>query len=348
MRRNILFATFLLSTSKFVYGQGLIDILDRSGFQLFAAELQRFPDLLARLDRNDVTIWAPTNAVVAARNANSTATLRKRNQPSEEDIGYQASHTGQPPPDIKLVRRQAAPLPDSNFITLRTFMENPAFVNLGPNQPQRAVSNEAAPVPGSLQSLLQVRTGLGDVSHVVNGSFKYDKGIIYGIDRYFSLPQPLIPSLSAVGLTAFRDAIVAQGLEAQLSGSPGVTIFAFKASDAIVVREYTITGTFAYSADLLDRKTFTADSGAALTITSVNGKTLVNGVPIIRSDIIIKNGVVHELQGPLLSATSTRPSGNLTGVPPVATFVPGGSAINRPGIGALIGTIAFAVGLMVI
>ena len=125
--------------------------------------------------------------------------------------------------------------------------------------------------------------------------------------RYFTLPQPLMATLGTVGLTAFRDAITAEGLETQLAETAGVTIFAFKTSDAIVVREHTITGTFAYTEDLLNIKTFTADSGATLTITSVNGQTLVNGVPIIRSDIIIKNGVVHELQGVIYPIPSKPP-----------------------------------------
>lgn len=183
MRLNPLFATLLLSSSRFVSGQGLIDTLNSGGFELFAADLQRFPALLTRLDRNDVTVWAPTNEAVVAHNAaTGNATLRKR-EVNQVNLGYQLSHTGPPPPNLRR-KRQAALLPDSNFVTLTTFLEDSAFVNLGPQQPGRCVRNEAAPVAGSLESLIEVRTGLGDIANVVNGSFKYDKGIIYGVDRY--------------------------------------------------------------------------------------------------------------------------------------------------------------------
>ena len=84
----------------------------------------------------------------------------------------------------------------------------------------------------------------------------------------------------------------------KLSDTPGVTIFAFESnsSDAISVAEHTITNEVTYTQDLLDYKTFTVDSGTTLTITMVDGFTFVNGVRIIKSDIIIKNGVVHQLE----------------------------------------------------
>ena len=177
MRIDLLSITALLSFSGSAYGQDLISILNSRGFELFAADLQRFPDLLARVYAwNDVIVFAPGNEVVAARNAaEGGAKLHKR-----ADAQTNAFLMAQPE---KKTKRQAFDLPDSNFQTLQTFLVDPVFVNLGPQVPQRIVRNEAAPVGGSLESAIEIRTGLGDIVNTVNGSFKYDQGIIYGIDR---------------------------------------------------------------------------------------------------------------------------------------------------------------------
>lgn len=145
--------------------------------------------------------------------------------------------------------------------------------------------------------LLSTIKGLSTVS---TGSSSYpDRNFqVTHFFRYFTLPQLVIPTLEHLGLTTFRDAIAREGLVSKLSDTPGVTIFAFKSnsSDAILVAEHTITNQVAYTQELLDYKTFTADSGTTLTITMVGGFTFVNGVRIIKSDIIIKNGVVHQLE----------------------------------------------------
>lgn len=127
----------------------------------------------------------------------------------------------------------------------------------------------------------------------------------YSAYRYFTLPRPLIETLGLVGLAVFRDAIISAGLEQRLSDTPGVTIFAFNNTDSISVEEHTITGTFAYTPELFNRKSFTSDAGTALEITAADGDLFVNGVRIIKGNIIIKNGVVHQLEGVIIHLVSS-------------------------------------------
>ena len=119
--------------------------------------------------------------------------------------------------------------------------------------------------------------------------------------RYFTLPRPLPETLTGAGLTAFRDAADAAGLTAALADTPAVTIFApqnaaFAGAAKIDVREYTISGKLELSPDLFSFTPFTSDAGTEIRITFQNGALYFNGVKIIRTDIITKNGVVHVLE----------------------------------------------------
>jgi hypothetical protein len=195
-----------LSLSIPVFGQGLIEVLNDKGFTSFAADLQSYPDLLARItENNDVTVFAPTNEAFAAAHGDTGNNTKLRKRASESQNGEQAAHTGPPPPERR--KRQNGDLPDSNFVTLRTFLEDPAFVNLGPNQPGRIVQNNGAPPAGTEESILEVTSGLGDVSSQVNGSFKYDKGIIVGVNRCdsSSLVSVILLTTVLTDTSHFRD-----------------------------------------------------------------------------------------------------------------------------------------------
>jgi uncharacterized surface protein with fasciclin (FAS1) repeats len=126
-----------------------------------------------------------------------------------------------------------------------------------------------------------------------------------GDNSVFALPEPLFESLHAVGLTGFCDAINTAGLGNKLSETPGVTIFAFESASsdtaATTVAEHTISTGFEFTPDLLNKRSFRSDAGTKLEITRQGSTTFVNGVRIIRSDIVIKNGVVHQLERVLFS-----------------------------------------------
>jgi uncharacterized surface protein with fasciclin (FAS1) repeats len=115
------------------------------------------------------------------------------------------------------------------------------------------------------------------------------------------MPNPFISTLTSLDLTTFRDAVVAAGLEEKLNDTPAMTIFTF-ANDAISsdetfnVNEHTITNLLGYSPELVDTGPFTSDAGTKITVTFSGGSIFVNGIRIVKTDIIMKNGVVHQLE----------------------------------------------------
>lgn len=118
-------------------------------------------------------------------------------------------------------------------------------------------------------------------------------------DRFPTLPSPLSAALTTAGLTKFRSAVKAAGLVKSLSDTPRVTIFAPQNSGirpGFKVLQHTITGDLHLSPDLFSNQPFTSDAGTQITVTFNNGALYANGIKIIRTDLITKNGVVHVLE----------------------------------------------------
>jgi hypothetical protein len=106
-------------------------------------------------------------------------------------------------------------------------------------------------------------------------------------------------SLSAVGLDDFRNEIIASGLEETLSETPGVTIFAPSnfTSGAFNISTHVITNGFlGFLPQLFDTTGLRTDSGLPISLTFEDGMFYINGIRIIRADIIVKNGVVYEIE----------------------------------------------------
>jgi len=300
-----------------VHGLDLIDALVKHGFTKFAKDLQLYPDLMKKFEgRNDVTVWAPVNEAVTPVKKHKDLSkghskvrrgLLLRRQTNSE-YSAQISHSG-PPPGSRPAKRGHSEMSPSNFVTLRSFLENPEFVNLGPHQPGRFVSSYQAS-PDSDEPFVQVSAGGGETTDQVSGPFKYDYGLIYGVNSFFTLPSPLDDTLDTLGFKVFQDAVDSEGLKEKLSETPAMVIFAF--ADHTVhgkfeVKEHTISGFLGYTPELIDGGQFTSDAGTTLTVKFKDGDVFVNGIRIVKSDIIIKNGVIHQLEGPLSTKPSKKP-----------------------------------------
>lgn len=171
-----------------VYGNDLISVLIKNGFTSFARDLQLYPDLMDKFtDRNDVTVYAPINEAVIPVKKDDTdlskghskvpRSLMRRQTAAE--YSTQVSHAGKPPSGA-LARRGHSELSGSNFVTLRTFLDDPTFVNLGPDQPGRVVSSYQVS-PDSDEPFIQISAGGGETVDQVSGPYKYDNGLIYGV-----------------------------------------------------------------------------------------------------------------------------------------------------------------------
>ncbi|KAF8252054.1 hypothetical protein K440DRAFT_636236 [Wilcoxina mikolae CBS 423.85] len=301
MKVNYLFIVAAILPA-YSHGQGIINILNDNGFTNFATALEHDPDLLYKVTyREDVTVWAAINEATGFLPVNDTKRkLFRRDDPPSPTLDNSFSY-----PEAKKGKRNVhgkyrGPLPDSNFQVLNTFLRDPDYVNLGPDQPGRIVTNYAAPKPGTSESVIKVRGGL-EIVHTVSGPFKYDKGVIYGVNEFVALPRPLLESLSLLGFTTFIDVITSSGVKQQLSQTPAMTIFTFAnpsnaTSVNININEYTITGYLGTSPELVGQMSLQNDAGATLHFKYHGGFLYVNGCRVVRSDILIKNGVLHQLE----------------------------------------------------
>ena len=188
MKINYPFALLSLASVP-VYGNDLISVLVKHGFTSFARDLQLYPDLLHKFtDRNDITVWAPINeAVIPVKGPHKDLSkghskvrrsLLLRRQTNSE-YSAQISHSGKPPSG-RPAKRGHSDISPSNFVTLRSFLENPAFVNLGHDQPARFVSSYQVD-PETDEPYIQVSAGSGKTVDQVSGPYKYDNGLIYGV-----------------------------------------------------------------------------------------------------------------------------------------------------------------------
>lgn len=165
-------------------GQGIVEILKANNLTAFAAELSTFPNIIDLINgRNDITVFAPTNSVIEGPYSKNT-TLRLRQNSGESRTAALIGKKRPKPTQERTKKRQATvDLPDSNYEIHYSVLEDPEFVNLGPDQPGRFVSNSAGRPDGVGLAFLEVVTGNGDVVSQVDGPFKFNRGVIYSVNK---------------------------------------------------------------------------------------------------------------------------------------------------------------------
>ena len=100
--------------------------------------------------------------------------------------------------------------------------------------------------------------------------------------------------------THFYDAVVAAKLLDKFENSPGVTVFApvGEIPSDLNPNTHIISNFLGYTPNLLPGKTYPADSGARIDITfGPSGERLVNGKRLVKPNVVMKNGVVHFIEG---------------------------------------------------
>jgi len=186
-----LIAATIFATLPLVHTQngpgGLLAVLRSNGLTNYATFLEtRSPLTLAKLNgRTDIICFAVPNSVSAdpPPAPRNTTTLAGRDAAGEGNAaGEMVDDTPPPPPKIK--KRQQ--LPDSNFRKHRTFLKDPAFVNLGGDY-LNLVTNYASPqTPGDNSSDTEIMTGLGNVVNATGDPIKFNEGVIYVVDAFVS------------------------------------------------------------------------------------------------------------------------------------------------------------------
>jgi uncharacterized surface protein with fasciclin (FAS1) repeats len=338
-----------------VLSQDLLERLDALGLGGFSGMMATDPTFVQTIgERNDITVWAPSNAVVEARLA--ATTKRQQNVTHGADISAQVDHERPPEdegmPGKRQVDEEPVGYPDTNFHTIITFLDDPNYVNLGPGEQARFVRNFGAPSDGGVDSTphIEVVTGLGNTQTSIRGPFKFTNGVIYEVNEFFTLPQPFTTTLQELNIAQdFYDTVVSSGNLPLFEDTPAVTIFApiddtpsqgnnTSNSDP---EAHILTGPLSlyYSNNLMPGSTIVARSGDSIEISwAKNGERLVNCRRLVRPNVPVKNGVVHFIDGPLYGGCSETPSGPEE--PPVP---PAEGAASRLG-GTVTQVVAFAIG----
>jgi uncharacterized surface protein with fasciclin (FAS1) repeats len=117
------------------------------------------------------------------------------------------------------------------------------------------------------------------------------------------LPQDLKSSLAKTQGKQFSNLLQKEGLLKDLTGRSKMTLFAIPDSSSqkeqaskSTLERFVYDG-LAYSPDLSDGKCLKMRGGGTVSISrQQGGDILVNGAKITKSDVIVKNGVVHYVE----------------------------------------------------
>ncbi|KAI5785836.1 hypothetical protein EDC01DRAFT_617958 [Geopyxis carbonaria] len=303
----------------------------------FGSLIASMPALFAALDpAKSYIFYAPGPAAVRALLASTPSSpLSRRTVYLPPAVQQQAA--ARPAADIDLTRVAA---------TLETALRGAtAYVDLGPAQGARIVSLPADPTNGTTR----IVSGLGRATLVHADSIKFKNNIVLKVDSFFTLPRLLSIVLAKTHGRVWSAALDAAGLLDDAQTRQGVTVFAVADANADAkklerraVLARMLVPQLAYSPELQDGTCLpTLDPESQLLVRrEEGGDTSVNGVKIVKSNVIAKNGVVHYLEA----------------VPPVGTCEVAGkgkapgkkSGAVRTGAGAGVAAmVAAAVGIVV-
>ncbi|KAF8541776.1 hypothetical protein BDD12DRAFT_877933 [Trichophaea hybrida] len=344
---------------------GILSVLRSNGLHNYAKFLETHAPLtLAKLKgRTDITCFAVCKEAPVDPPRHRNTTLQRRDPTGEAQAAQQMTDDSAPPP-AKMKRQQY--LSDSNFQKRRTFLNDPAFINIG-SELLSLVTNYASPQnPGDNGADMEITTGLGKIINATGEPIKFKQGIIYVIDDWFILPGLLSETLQAAGAASFLAAIIKENLKSKLDSTPRITVFAplSKMGSNHSVEGQVIYNFLGYTPDFVPGQTY-----GGITITKERGQLFANGARIIKGNVPIKNGVVHFVDKLVksmpsqhtpnatsstdTSSTGMSPTGTLsTGIsssatgtpPPVAT---GAAAILNGAPNMVFGVMAFGLGLWI-
>lgn len=156
--------------------------------------------------------------------------------------------------------------------------------------------------------------GAGAAARVVTPDIKFDGGVIHLIDAVLTVPSSAVATAQSAGLTALVKALSDAKLAGAIEGARDITIFAptnaaFKAAGSVLAKasaktisdalQYHVVKGVGFSTNLREGLTLPTLQGGSVRITLAGGPK-VNGVKIVKTDILVKQGVVHVIDGVLL------------------------------------------------
>ncbi|GAP84077.1 putative beta-ig-h3 fasciclin [Rosellinia necatrix] len=288
----------------------------------FAGLLERHDDFIGTLDNStNYTIIAPSNDAVLTLSQiinESGQFFRREDSGTPPEVALLFIERGDDFPDLAL--RQA---------TLRTSLRDPQYVNIGPGEPVKIVSE---PDPSD-RKRITLTSGLGNTTSVFLENITYPQGNIQLADRYshtdatpirtkpksdvwlfsfLTLPKPLNSTLQETNGTRFRDALMEASLLNIISDTPRITAFvpmdsAFEGvqTNASVLQQHILEDVLGYTPELSDGNHYTTKAGSAVSIFFKSGVYYVNNAKIVHPNVITKNGVIHYIDTFIVPSPAT-------------------------------------------
>ncbi|ROT34492.1 FAS1 domain-containing protein [Sodiomyces alkalinus F11] len=192
---------------------------------------------------------------------------------------------------------------------LATHLTNETYANVTGGQ-------RVASVPSSDGQDVTFISGLKESAKLTDRrSLNYTGGTVHVIDSVLTMPPNATETLRAANLTAALGAIERAGLADEVNRMRDITIFvpsneAFAAIASLagnlteqqlgnILSYHVVPGQVLYS-NTLRNSTVQALNGGNFTVrTDTDGSVFVNQAKVIQPDVLIKNGVVHVVNGAL-------------------------------------------------
>ncbi|CAE7176548.1 unnamed protein product [Rhizoctonia solani] len=315
-----LFASILLATSAVQaspiaprqdYLTGLVQALNQQGLTTLSTILTQFAtteqgqQIANQLPNGNYTILAPSDAAFQP----VLPGLQANNSTIGPILSYHVIN-GSYPADVIAPARSHSIAP--------TLLTNDTYVNLGGN-PQVQVLEKAPDGNGVV-----VRRTIGNAT--VTGTTTYQNLIIHVVNTVLSPPSDLKAALSTSlvsrapsGFSQFGGSLQKVGQLDAVNDAASTTVFApiddaFAAINTTVagltneqltsvLRNHVINGNILYSTQLANTPNANAASDAQLSFSTQDGVSYVSynntRARILRSDVAVKNGVVHVIDAVL-------------------------------------------------
>jgi len=293
------------------YFTGLVQALNQAGLTTLATALAPFAgtqqgqQVASALQNGNHTAFAPSNSALDP----VLPTLGNDTDTFGTILSYHVVNGSYPPSSVAPARSHSiAP----------SLLTNDTYVNLG-GSPQVQVLEQTLDGNGVV-----VRRTTGNAT--VTSSFTYQNLIVHVVDIVLTPPGDLKAALSSSlvgrapnGFVQFGGSLQKVGLLDRVNDGASTTVFApiddaFAAVNSTiaglsndqlssVLQNHVINNNVIYSTQLSSTSTANAASGARLNFTVNNGVAYVNynqtRARILRSDVAVKNGVVHVIDAVL-------------------------------------------------
>jgi len=282
------------------FGQSLTDVLGSQNHTLstLIGLLSAQPDLVATLGTlKDITILAPSNEAFTKLLSDPAVASAVQSNPGLVPA-LLTYHVLNGTFSSSALTALTAPA----FVP--TYLTNTTYSTVSGGQRVEVTTSNGG---------VTILSGSGASATVTATDFNFTGGTLHIIDSVLSIPPNLTDALTAGGLSSLAGAATKADLVKALSDLKEVTIFApnndaFAAISATaagltveqlgaVLGYHVVAGAVVYSSDIKNGTVVKTLQGEELMVTLKDGAVFVNDEQVVKPDVLVKNGVVHVIDG---------------------------------------------------